>query len=290
MEPKRLILALEVAALLVMSTTIQLAAQQNSERIGHDLRQVRYRLIDLGTLGGPNSSEWESPLINNQGAITGASDTADTDPNAPNCYNPDCFVNHAYIWKKGILADLGGLPSGFGSEGTWINDHGQISGQSLNGLIDPLLGTPAAVAVLWERDGRIVDLGSLGGDESLAATVNNRGQVVGAAANTIPDAFSMFGWATQTRAFLWQRGTMRDLGTLGGPDAFAIFINDRGQVGGVAYTNSTPNPVAGTPTQDPFLWENGKMKDLGTLGGTQGFVNAFNNRGQVAGESNLAGI
>ena len=250
---------------------------------------LRYRLIDLGTLGGPSSSEFASPIINKQGAITGASDTADPDPNAPNCYNPDCFVNHSYISRKGVLTDLGGLPGGFGSEGNGINDRNEVAGQSLNGLIDPLLGTPAAVAVLWKSNGEIVDLGSFGGNESLAATVNNRGQVVGAAANEVPDAFSMFGWATQTRAFLWQNGTMRDLGTLGGPDAFAIFVNDRSQVAGVAYTNSTPNPVTGTPTQDPFLWENGKMKDLGTLGGTQGFVNAFNNRGQVAGESNLAG-
>jgi probable HAF family extracellular repeat protein len=274
---------------LATSTTIQLAAQENSESVGHDQRHVRYRLVDLGTLGGPNSSEWESPLMNNHGTITGASDTADSDPNAPNCYNPDCFVNHAYIWRKGILSDLGGLPGGFGSEGTGINEYGQISGQSLNGLIDPLLGTPAGVAVVWESDGRIVDLGTLGGNQSLAANLNNRGQIVGAAANTIPDEFSMFGWGTQTRAFLWQKGTMRDLGTLGGPDAFAIFVNAHGQVAGVAYTSSTPNPVTGTPTQDPFLWENGRMKDLGTLGGTQGFVNAFNNRGQVAGESNLAG-
>ena len=275
--------------LSINSELMAQAGPDNSARIGPDRRRVRFQLVDLGTLGGPNSSEFAAPIINNQGAITGASDTADSDPNFPNCYSPDCFVNHAYIGRDGVLTDLAGLPGGFGSEGNGINDHNQIAGQSLNGLIDPLLGTPAGIAVLWQSNGQIVDLGTLGGNQSLAATVNNRGQVVGGAANTIPDEFSMFGWATQTRAFLWQRGTMRDLGTLGGPDALAIFINHRGQVAGVAYTNSTPNPVTGTPTQDPFLWENGKMKDLGTLGGTQSFVNAFNNRGQVAGESNLAG-
>ena len=267
--------------------TVQ-AAPENPQRIGRD-HHLRYRLVDLGTLGGPNSSEFASPLINNQGTITGASDTADSDPNSPNCYNPDCLVNHAYIWTRGILTDLGGLPGGFGSEGNGINDHNQIAGQSLNGLIDPLLGTPAGIAVLWQSNGQIIDLGTLGGNQSLAATVNNRGQVVGGAANTIPDEFSMFGWGTQTRAFLWQKGTMSDLGTLGGSDAFAIFVNQRGQVAGVAYTNSTPNLATGVPTQDPFLWENGKMSDLGSLGGTLSFVNAFNNRGQVAGESNLAG-
>jgi len=271
------------------SQLVAQVAQENSQTIGHDMRNARYRLLDLGTLGGPNSSEFASPVINNQGAITGASDTADSDPNAPNCYNGDCFLNHAYIWTKGILTDLGGLPGGFGSEGNGINDHNQIAGQSLNGLIDPLLGTPAGIAVLWQSNGQIVDLGTLGGNQSLAATVNNRGQAVGGAANAIPDEFSMFGWGTQTRAFLWQKGTMRDLGTLGGPDAFAIFINKRSQVAGVAYTNSTANPGTGIPTQDPFLWENGTMKDLGSLGGTLSFVNAFNNRGQVAGESNLAG-
>jgi len=47
--------------------------------------------------------------------------------------------------------------------------------------------------------------------------------------------------------------------------------------------------VTGIPTQDPFLWRNGKMIDLGTLGGTNGVAIVVNSRGQVAGQSNLAG-
>jgi probable HAF family extracellular repeat protein len=145
--------------------------------------------------------------------------------------------------------------------------------------------------VLWRRGG-IIDLGTLqGGNESFATAGNSHAQVVGGASNAVPDPFSgyWFGWTTQTRAFLWQNGTMQDLGTLGGPDAFAVGINERGQVAGQSYINSIPNGTTGQPTLDAFLWQHGNMTDLPGLGGTLTFANGINNCAQVIGQSNLPG-
>jgi probable HAF family extracellular repeat protein len=130
----------------------------------------------------------------------------------------------------------------------------------------------------------------LGGYQSQANAVNDFGQVTGWVENTTPDPFS-FGEGAETQAFIWQFGMMRRLGTLGGPDSNAFFINDLGQAAGCSLTNSTPNPATGFPTFDAFIWENGKMIDLnpGNFGGTQGCANFLNNRGQVVGFMDTAG-
>jgi probable HAF family extracellular repeat protein len=279
-----------VTLFAALAIPVRLAAQEQKEA------NHRYKLIDTRTLGGPNSSlgfEGERD-INNSGALVSLVELS-TLSSPPFCFSagppPDCHVGHAAEWKNGVLADLGALGVG-GSGPVWISDSGLISGLSQNGVIDPLTGQPELKAVLWKH-GQIIDLGTLGGTQSLSGAVNDRGQVVGCATNAIPDPFSTCSGvplSTQSRAFLWENGVMQDLGTLGGPDANAGLVNEEGQVAGWSFTDSIPNPSTGIPTQHPFLWEKGKMLDLGTLGGTAVFgVNSLNNRGEVVGGMTLAG-
>src|SRR5215831_7299314 len=259
-----------------------------------------YRLIDMGTLGGPNSS---SPSLNAGGAIAGWSAT--TVPKVPSSNRLVCggvdgigsVVTVAFGWKNGVLTNLGALPGRKNcSEPFSVNSQGKIVGTSENGKIDPLTGANMTRAVMW-TNGKIRDLGSLGGNQNMAFWINGRGQVVGWSLNNVRDPYSIvdslfFATAngTQTRAFLWEKGKIKNLGTLGGGDAAASFINERGEVAGTSYTSVTPNPVMGRPAADPFLWEpptlqfpHGRMIDLGSFGGANGFSNSLNNTGQVIG-------
>jgi probable HAF family extracellular repeat protein len=259
-------------------------------------------LTEVGTFGGPNSISATGPAysyekyFNGQGATVGAASTKIPDPFSPNCFY-DCFADHALTFQNNTLTDLG-APGLASSLSYGINDTGLVVGLSENGLIDPLTGYPEYHAMAW-INGVQGDLGTFGGSVSQAFMVNDRGEVVGVAANAVPDAYatalgsctSLNCWpvTTQQRAFLWTGGALRDLGTLGGNDAVAYFVNAAGQVAGVSYTNTTPNPTTGAPTQIPFLWDQGKMVGLGSLGGTWGVTYSLNNRGQVVGNSNLAG-
>ena len=126
----------------------------------------------------------------------------------------------------------------------------------------------------------VTDLGTFGGIAGAANAVNNRGSVVG---NAFADLER-----TAPRAFLWQNGAATDLGTLGGPNSSAHFLNERGEVTGSAET-STPDPLGENFCGSgliclPFLWKDGLMTPLPTLGGNNGYATGINNRGQVVGE------
>ena len=270
-----------------LSLTVPLAAQEQKEAKKHH----RYRFVDVGTFGGPvNYLENDftgagvgiSGVLNNRGTVAGAADTSTPDPNfghGSGFFPPDPLIMHAFQRQKGVLTDLGALPGGHNSFATWISANGLIAGFSENGVIDPQFVVTQVNAVLWKDD----EIINLGGYFSSAFAVNNRGQVVGSTLDTatLPEL--------NMRAFLWQNGTMQDLGTLGGPDSFAFLINERGQVAGESSPNSTASSSCPPLITHPFLWDDGKMVDLGNFGGTCGLALAMNNRGQIVGQSNLAG-
>ena len=173
-------------ALMVGSLALPLITQAG--------QHPRYKLIDLGTLGGPASRlEGDSKVLNNAGTVVGDADTS----------NPG--VQHAFRWQNGVLTDLGALPGGNFSHPISLNDTGLSVGFSDNGVTDPRTGSPEFNAVLWNKNGEILNLGTLGGNESFPVAVNNRGQVVGLAQNAIEDPFSFVGFGTQTRVFVGER-------------------------------------------------------------------------------------
>lgn len=304
---------------VTLFTMLAGVAAQNAAAQETPAKHHHYKLFDVGTFGG-NLSLFSNPgsvVLNNRGMATGMTNTSVPDPFSPNNCFFDCWVDHAFVWKDGITTDLGTLLGGPSSFPVAINNLGLIVGQSQNGSIDPLTGAPELRAVLWQG-GHVLDLRTLGGNASSTNAINDLGQVVGAATNATIDPFanapqaacqvletglfpcSGFTFAynalfsnstTETRAFLWQNGFMRDLGTLGGPDSAALINNAHGEVAGWSYTSFDANPSTGVPTVNPFLWspEDGKMVDLGSLGGTFGAPFFLNNRGQVVGVSNLSG-
>lgn len=306
MKSKTLARLMAVALFAPLAPTVRPVAQGQPVDEPHKRQHHRYRLIDIGTFGGPESNVNlavnAGPILSRRGTSVGTSATSV--PSSPEsnfiCGGLDGavpFVFHSFRWQEGAVSDLASLPPAANncSEAQAINEKGEIVLQSENGAIDPVTGIKEIRGVRWQN-GKLEDLGTFGGNNSLANQINSRGQIAGAALNTIPDPFSIYyslflgsSNGTQTRAFLWENGHKEDLGTLGGPDALATYVNERGQVAGVSYTSATPS-ASGFPVMDPFLWtmEDG-MIDLGSLGGTSGGPNALNNRGQVIGSSNLAG-
>jgi probable HAF family extracellular repeat protein len=282
------------AVLTALVLPAQLAAQH-----------PRYKLVYLNTLGGPTSGisccgPFPS-VLNDQGTAVGVADTDIPNPNFA-IENPiipaDPFVNVAVAWQSQVPIKLPVLPGGYNSFANAISNAGFIPGDSETGEIDPMLGVVEVHPTLWFQS-QVIDLHTFGGGEGSASQANDWGQVVGFAQNDIPDSFGYFNFPTQSRAFLWQNWTLKDLGTLGGNDAQAIFVNDRGQVAGISYLNSTPVINSGAvctmpgqttfiPAQDPFLWENNKMVDLGNLGGNCAAPAGLNILGQVAGNSDVS--
>jgi probable HAF family extracellular repeat protein len=227
-----------------------------------------YKVTDLGSLGlgsTPNG-------INATGEVTGLSYLSTLVP-TPSCvpygnHKPVCKEHpyHAFVWSNGTMTDLGTLGSGNFSAGEAINLSGEVAGWS-----DTNADTGQEAAV-WDGKkwtGLGVPL------DSVAAGINNSGQVVGSWSNV----------TTGSQPFLDSNGTITDLPEPGfvatsnlGCQADAI--NNNAQIAGTCWGY---NSKLASLYADMVLWQNGTVTDLGTLGGARSAATAINNNGQITG-------
>src|SRR3989338_7854441 len=117
----------------------------------------------------------------------------------------------------------------------------------------------------------VINLGTLGGTESHARDINERGEVAGV---------SQSGDSGSYHAFLYSNGSLQDLGTLNAEHSEALGINDHGEVVGVIWNDDYSLYHA-------FRHSDGTMEDLGTLGGKYSIAFDVNNAGQVIGWSRI---
>ena len=156
---------------------------------------------------------------------------------------------HAILWQDGVLHDLGVPPGAAEVFVTDMNADGRILGQTFEGN-----------GVTW-KDGTWTFLG-LRAD---VAAINRHDDIAGTSFN-----------GGVERGFVLRDGVLTDLGALeGGIASRVTAMNDAAHVVGRA---SVSQDVA-----HAFLWANGGMRDLGTLGRRSSAATAINKHDVVVG-------
>jgi len=190
---------------------------------------------DLGTLGGTMSYAYG---INDSGQVVGRSNL------------PGDMSEHAFLWSNGQMTDLGTL-GGRRSEAFAINNGGQVVGGAYTIGADPRFQHAFRTAPNQPINPATDDLGTLGGWESLAYGINDRGQVVGYAYTDASGGHAVY------NAFLYSgSGPMLDLNNLIDPASGwtltgATGINDSGQIVGYGTHSGQEHTFLMTPIPEP---------------------------------------
>ena len=190
--------------------------------------------------------------INNRGEVTGWK------------YGSNPIPGHvAFVWRNGELQELG-IPAGeYASSGFGISNNGTVAGD-----------TNQRPAIWHDGEWTVIPLYGTLND------VNEGGVAVGG---------MRFPGKLDASAAMYKDGVVSDLGTIPGGNgySFAWAVNNSGTIVGNA-SLPTP-PFSGIWKFRGFVYENGAMRDIGTLGGNSSYLYDINNSGTAVGASELPG-
>jgi probable HAF family extracellular repeat protein len=272
-----------ISLLAALAMPARLVAQEPSTPQAS--RSVRYTITDLGTLGGSFSLAYG---INDNGQIDGFSTL------------PGDTVQHSFVIEKGVMTDLGTLGGPNSESFANLNNAIQVAGTAETSISDPngedfcAFGTHlVCLGFVWHH-GIMKPLEPLGGDNSQAAAINDRGQVAGYAETGTADPNCPAPQVLQFRPTRWTAGHARALPLYpGDTEGAAFWINNEGDTVGASGSCAPYDPRYALPLQPrhALLWRQGvRPIDLGNLGGElENAAFAINDRGQIVGASDLLG-
>ncbi|AGL16962.1 HAF repeat-containing protein [Actinoplanes sp. N902-109] len=182
-----------------------------------------------------------------------------------NMYDAGRSAEHALLWDRGRLTDLGNLGSEH-TTGTALNDHGAVIGMGID-------ATGAYHPFQWQH-GRMTDLWPAAAQsEAVANAINTAGDVVGYVIG-----------AAGVQPVRWRHGVAGFLM----PDRYGVAtaVNDRGDVAGITFDPTRPDIV-----RVPFRWRHGRVTGYDVLEPALAgnWVSGIDGRGRVIGTSVVRG-
>ncbi len=260
---------------ILFVTTIVLACASTA------FAQQSYRITDMGLNHSTDNFSMVMGLNNE-----GWAENMDGVVNPPiKSTSTTIASGRAVINAHGRNIDLGTL----GGKNSWtnyggINDRGEAVGLAETSVPDPdgedmcAFGTKLTCRPFLWREGHMMALPTLGGNNGQASAINNRGQIVGISETKVQDSGCPANKPGKiiSPAF-WEKGEVRPLPTVDGdPDGFVQGINDQGQAVGSSGNCSNIATHA-------VLWENDTASQLPDLGLDGNDAYAINDHGQAVG-------
>ena len=248
---------------------------------GNAFSQVSYRVTDLGVNKSSDNFNMVMGLNN-----LGWAENMDGVLNPPiKSTSTTVASGRAVISIYGLNIDLRTL----GGDNSWtnyggINDRGEAVGLSETSVPDPdgedfcAFGTKRTCRPFLWRDGHMMALPTLGGNNGQASAINNHGQIVGISETTVQDS----GCSPSKPGHIispafWERGEVRALPTVAGDlDGFVQGMNDRGHAVGSSGSCTSMATHA-------VLWKNDTAFQLADLGHDGNAAYAINDHDQVVG-------